>query len=157
MPLRETGLKYFRFVMILKFLVDFIFQPRCLSCAANVAGRDGLCSDCFCRANFITEPSCRLCGHPFEFVLGEFGGKAKPSELVCRKCARDKPAFTAHRAVMLYDEVARSVILPLKHADDTKMARFMAKMMGARAASFISKIDVVAAVPIHFSRLLRRK
>ena len=139
--------------MLLKFISNFLFPPRCLSCERAVAAQDGLCGECFAGAQLISEPCCRLCGHPFELAFAP----VSKSILVCRRCQRLKPTFTAHRAVMLYSVAAKNIILPLKHADDTKMAKFMARMMSARAASFIDKVDVVMPVPIHFLRLLKRK
>jgi ComF family protein len=77
--------------------------------------------------------------------------------LACPKCLKRKPRFDRHISVMRYGEVARSIILPLKHGDKTQPAKFIARLMLARGRDLVDTCDIIMPVPIHFRRLLKRK
>ena len=81
---------------------------------------------CFGRTNFITAPFCVRCGVPFASV--EQGG----TEGRARAVGTHPPLFRQARAALRYDEQARRLILPLKHADRLELAPVLAPMM-ARA------------------------
>ena len=75
------------------------------------------------------------------------------------RCAAAAPArarYTPARAVLRYDDHSRDLILGFKHADRTKLAPTLAGWMARAGAALIEHADIIAPVPLHRLRLLRR-
>jgi ComF family protein len=66
-------------------------------------------------------------------------------------------AFDRARAACLYDETSRDPILKLKHGDRLDLAPMLAKWVSRAAWPLAEAADLVAPVPMHRWRLLRRK
>jgi ComF family protein len=58
---------------------------------------------------------------------------------------------------MRYDEGARPLILRFKHADRTEAAPAFARWMARSGAALLEDCDLIAPVPLHRWRLLRRR
>ena len=91
------------------------------------------------RIPFLDEPVCDGCGAPFEYDAGER----------CAACLARPRAFARARAACLYDEASRDLILKLKHADRTDLARLFARWIGRAADDLIDDADAVVPVPLH--------
>lgn len=108
-----------------------------------------LCPSCWERIDFLGQPMCHACGMPFEFDHG--------AETLCGVCARERPVFDHARAVMRYDDHSRDLILGFKYADRTFAAPAFARWMVRAAAGLIADAELVLPVPLHRSRLARRR
>src|SRR5579875_2754067 len=128
--------------------IDLILPPRCPCCGDDTSAHALLCAACFARMTFITEPVCRCCGVPFA---------AAAQGPVCVGCAAEPPRFAQARAALRYDEGARSLILPLKHADRVELAAVLAPWMARAGAAMLNQADVIVPVPLHRARLRRRR
>ena len=128
--------------------LDLILPPRCAACATDVTAHALLCAGCFARISFITDPVCRSCGVPFA---------AAAQGPVCTGCAAEPPRFAQARAALCYDDGARSLILPLKHADRVELAAVLAPWMARAGAAMLNQADVIVPVPLHRARLRRRR
>ena len=133
-------------------LLDLVFPPRPL----DEGGRDleavqqvGLSASAWSKARFIDAPFCDGCGLPFEFDPG--------AGALCAACQARRPAFDRARAACLYDEHSRDLILKLKHADRTDLAPLFARWLARAIGDIAPEIDAVTPVPLHPSRLLRRR
>ncbi len=102
-----------------------------------------LCAACFRGLTFVTAPLCRCCGVPFAHA-----GQADARGF-CPGCAARPPAFAAARAALRYDDGARRLILPLKHADRTELAAPLAGQMLRAGAALLRRADLVVPVPAH--------
>lgn len=132
----------------LAFCLDVLMPPRCFLCGQLVSYKSGLCPDCYMQIKYISpKASCPLCGRPYEVT----------TRAVCTHCLSHKPKYTSARAVMVYDEVSKRLILPFKHADRTDMAPFLAQQLLTFGKEQIDKCDTIMAVPLHPSRLRHRK
>ena len=131
--------------------LDALLPPHCLSCEAPVARQGTQCADCFRQLNRITAPFCAHCGVPFLHA-----GQAGPGGL-CPNCLARPPAFAVARAALRYDEGAQRLILPFKHADRTELAPALGAMMAQSGAALLARADLLAPVPLHWRRLLRRR
>ncbi|HEV2364930.1 MAG TPA: ComF family protein [Caulobacteraceae bacterium] len=132
--------------------VDLVLPPRPLDGAPGRAApvlADGLTSQAWANIRFIDPPVCDACGVPFEYDLG--------GASLCPACAALRPAFDRARAACLYDEASRDLILQLKHADRTELARLFAAWITRAAADLIADADAVTPVPLHRWRLLKRR
>ena len=132
-----------------RLALDALLPPQCL-CCGEVVGEPGvLCPTCWERIDFITEPLCACCGAPFELSLGP--------DALCGGCIRESPGFARARAVFVYADPAKALILRFKHADRTDMAPAFAHWMSRAGAELIAEADLIAPVPLHWTRLLRRR
>lgn len=129
--------------------LDALLPPRCLACGTQVVEPGALCADCFGGVEFLSEPVCASCGDPFELPM-------KPGAL-CAGCISDPPPWRHARAVFRYDGVARDLILRFKHADRTETAPAFARWMLRVARPMIERADLIAPVPLHRGRLMKRR
>jgi ComF family protein len=132
-------------------IVDLALPPRCAACDNAVEAQGQLCGDCFGRTHFIGPPYCARCGVPFASA-GQGGAGA-----LCPACQERPPIFGTARAALRYDEQARRLILPLKHADRVELAAVLAPMMARAGATLLDRADVLVPVPLHRRRLYQRK
>ena len=139
-------------VNFLKFILNFIFPPHCLVCNKNLFSNDGLCNDCLEQLQFITKPFCNCCGYPFDLqeyeVLNTF---------LCSKCLKKHYKFDKARSVVCYNDMSKNIILPFKHADKTRYKNFIANLLIKTGTELLKDTDIIIPVPIHFTRLLKRK
>ncbi len=129
--------------------VDALLPPRCLNCGEEVADPGALCAECWRRLSFLESPFCSCCGHPFGHEIGPNG--------LCGACAAARPAFRRARAALRYEESCRDLILRFKHADRIDAAPAFARWMRRAGVELIQDCDLIAPVPLHWRRLLRRR
>ena len=130
-------------------LVNTIFPPRCLACTEPTDQPHGLCPACWRDTHFIAGTVCRSCGVP---LVGEAG-----AEDVCESCARHPPAWDRGAAAVIYGGAGRKVVLALKHGDRLDMVRPLAGWMASAGRGLLAEADVIAPVPLHWRRLVRRR
>ncbi|WP_435165070.1 ComF family protein [Falsirhodobacter sp. 1013] len=126
--------------------VRLFYPPTCL-CCNEVIGSDGLCGACWRDTPFISGSVCDRCGAP---ALGEEAG-------VCDDCRTLQPPWGKGRAALTYGENARRMILALKHGDRQDLARPAGRWMARAAEPILTAGMIVAPVPLHWLRLLRRR
>jgi ComF family protein len=131
-----------------KVLLDLLFPPLCIGCRAPVANW-GFCAGCWSALAFLDGPACTCCGLPFPVAL--------EGENLCAACLSKPPAFDRARAIFAYDENSRGAVLALKHADRLDLVPGFARWLGRAGHSLISQGDLVVPVPLHRSRLWRRR
>jgi len=132
-------------------VLDCLLPPRCPSCGMLVHGPQRLCPDCFGSLTFIADPACLRCGLPFE-TNGEAGRLR-----LCATCLAHPPSFARARAALTYDEPARRLLLPFKHADRTELAGLLAMLMHRAGAPLLAEADLLVPVPLHRHRLVQRR
>jgi ComF family protein len=130
-------------------VLDVLLPPRCLACDAAVDRPGNLCAQCFSRFAFITRPYCQVCCLPFETAVAE-------DDLICGACMKDRPAFNTSRAVFVYRDTGRDLVLKLKHADRTDAASHLAQWLQRAGADVLPKADCIVPVPLHWRRLWLR-
>jgi ComF family protein len=131
--------------------LDALLPPRCVACEAMVAVQGQFCGACFATISFITAPLCVRCGVPFASA-----DQAGADEL-CPGCQEHPPLFRQARGALRYSDMARRLILPLKHADRTEMGAILAPMMQRAGAALLARADVLVPVPLHRRRLMARR
>ncbi len=131
-----------------QMLLDALMPPQCMACGASVGAPGSLCPRCFSDFNFIVPPLCQACGVPLDTFVAD--------DLMCGACIREAPTFQRARAVFLYDDVSRPLILKLKHSDRTDAAVHLARWMARSGADLIQNSDLIIPVPLHRLRLFMR-
>ena len=128
-----------------------VYPPRCLCCGGLVETEFGLCATCWREAAFITGLVCDLCGTPLP-------GEVQPTEVVhCDDCMTIARPWTRGRATFLYRDTARKLVLALKHGDRLDIAKPAASWMAQAARPMLLPDMLVAPVPLHWMRLLKRR
>jgi ComF family protein len=130
-------------------VVDGILPPRCLACGTIVDEPDALCGPCWAAMTFFAPPWCAVCGLPFPHPMGD--------DAICADCARDRSSWDRARAVLRYDKHSRRLVLALKHADRTHLARALGGWMRRAGAEVLDGADLVLPVPLHWTRLFARR
>jgi ComF family protein len=127
-----------------------IYPATCLSCDALIQEQHGLCGECRSDIDFVAGAVCDCCGVP---VMGGDHGVAE----ICDDCLTTKRAWTRGRTALIYGGVARSLILGLKHGDRMDVVGPAARWMARAAAPIVAPDMLVAPVPLHWRRMVKRR
>lgn len=130
--------------------LGLLFPPRCLLCGGLVQSTGGLCPTCWAGTAFLAGLCCDGCGVP---LIGPDPG----IPVRCDDCRDRHPPWRSGRAVLRYSGDGRKLVLALKHGDRTDLVPGMARWMAARGAGLIGSDTLIAPVPLHWSRLLKRR
>ena len=130
-------------------LLDLVYPPVCLACAAPVAAADTLCPACFVQLRPITAPLCPVLGLPFAVSMG-------PGAISAEAMA-EPPPFQRARAAVVYGEVPKAIVAKLKYGDRPELARFCARLMAGAGHALWRDAPVLVPVPLHRSRLRERR
>lgn len=136
-----------------RIALDAVLPPQCLACGASVAEPRTLCAKCWAGMVWLGPPLCACCGLPFEYAP-ELPGEGR---LLCGACIGDPPAFDRARAVFVYDDASRALILGFKHADRTHGAPAFAQWLARAGGALVDQADIIAPVPLHWTRLALRR
>ncbi len=132
-----------------KKILEIIFPSHCLYCEKIISAEGLFCSDCWQKLQFITEPKCKICAHPFDFKVSD--------DLTCASCLSDPPAYDKTITVFRYNEIIKKIISQFKYRDTTYIAKKLAKFLFHRSRAELTNIDLIVAVPLHKKRLRQRK
>ena len=130
-------------------LVAFVYPPACLACGKAIGTPHGLCAECWTGLRFIERPYCERLGTPFAVDHG--------LSLVSPAAIADPPVYARARAVVRYDDTARTLVQRLKYADRLDTARALGAMLVRAGGELAQDCDLVVPVPLHRSRLWWRR
>jgi ComF family protein len=133
---------------LLRRLVDLVLPPVCLSCKRPVAAT-GLCPACWGELAFIERPYCERLGIPFAY---DIGAGALSAEAIATP-----PVYDRARAAVLYLGPAPDLVGGLKYRDRTELAPLIGRLTARAARDLVAGADLVVPVPLHRSRLVRRR
>ena len=136
--------------MGMQALLHLIYPPQCLTCEARVTTDFGLCGACWRETPFITGLVCCKCGTPLP-------GQDEGAEVLCDDCLTIARPWAAGRAALLYQDNGRALVLALKHGDRLDLVKPAAQWLQAAAGPMLRRDMLVAPVPLHWRRLLRRR
>ena len=140
---------------ILRFFINLILPPRCLKCGKVLSEHNGLCPQCFNKIDFISEPYCYICGHPFSNLSNTKSGVKQ----ICGNCAKEKKhLFKMQRSAFVYDENSKNLIIDFKFHDKTSSAEVLANMLFVAGKDIWEENpDFLIPIPMHKKRLLKRR
>lgn len=124
-------------------LKDIVLPARCICCSEYVE-RVGLCDSCWREVKWISEPKCKVCGQPLE-------------DESCKYCTADKNYFDRAVSVMVYERLARHLVIGFKDNDATLYAPIFAQWINRIIQEFLDEIDIMIPVPVTKKRRLFRK
>lgn len=130
--------------------VSLVYPPRCLTCGDTVDSDFGLCSTCWRDTSFVGGVACDLCGVPLP-------GDTSDDVLTCDDCMRNPRPWEKGRAAILYRDNGKRLVLALKHGDRQEIARPAALWMAQAIADIPKENLLIAPIPLHWTRLLKRR
>jgi predicted amidophosphoribosyltransferase len=139
---RATGFAY--------SLSRAIYPPQCLTCDTLVEEEGALCATCWPQTPFIFGLCCDSCGTPLP-------GVASAGPAHCDECLTLARPWEQGRAAMLYGDKARHILLGLKYHDRLDYVGPAGRWMARIAAPIIQPNTLVAPIPLHWLRLLKRR
>jgi predicted amidophosphoribosyltransferase len=141
----------------MKGALRLLYPPQCVACGAPVAngGEDPgqLCPACFPETRFVTGAVCARCGVP----LPDDGTGAGDPWLCCDDCLSIARPWQNGRAALVYSGAGRRLVLALKHGDRPDLAPALAAWLARAAAPLMQPDMIVAPIPLHLRRLLKRR
>ena len=136
--------------MGLQAVLHMVYPPQCLTCGALVTSDFGLCGPCWRDTPFITGLICNHCGTP---LPGEDTGQPE----LCDDCLTIARPWGQGRAALLYKDNARHMVLALKHGDRLDLVRPAAKWLLNAARPMLQPDMLVAPIPLHWLRMVKRR
>lgn len=131
-------------------VLRLLYPSRCLGCGDLVEGDFGLCGPCWRDTPFLGDVVCDACGVPLP-------GQSDGHRLVCDGCLQAPHVWDQGRAALQYAAGGRKVVLALKHGDRQDIVRPASGWMARAAAPLVAPGMIVAPVPLHRLRLLKRR
>ncbi|MDD7970695.1 ComF family protein [Roseinatronobacter alkalisoli] len=132
-------------------MLHAIYPPQCMTCDTLVEEPGALCPVCWRETGFIFGSCCDLCGTPLP------GDVTDQISAICDDCLTIARPWEQGRAVMVYGDKARQILLGLKYHDRLDHAPVAAKWMSRAAQPLLQPDMLVAPVPLHWLRLLKRR
>ncbi len=135
---------------VLQRAVSVVYPDQCVLCRELVERPGGLCPACWRDVPFVQGHACDACGIP---LPGESDGIADH----CDDCLERQRPWTRGRAAFVYRDAGRRLVLALKHGDRPDLAVPAADWLSKAIAPIAGSDAVLVPVPVHWSRLLRRR
>lgn len=136
--------------MGLQAMLRLVYPPQCLGCDELVTSDFGLCGPCWRDTPFIAGLVCDACGIP---LPGDDSG----SPVHCDDCLTLARPWAQGRAALLYKDNGRKMVLQLKHGDRLDLAKPAGAWLFRAAKPLLRPDTLIAPVPLHWLRLLRRR
>ncbi len=133
----------------LRYLGDLILPPICVVCHDPLDAHNALCPRCWSGLQFIRPPLCDRLGLPMPYDAGD--------RAVSSMALRHPPLYDRARAALTFDGVARDLVHAFKYADRHEAVPLFARWMSDAGRGLIAQADVIAPVPLHPWRLVRRR
>ena len=129
-----------------RMLFDRLLPHHCPSCQSFVEGR-GLCPACWKDLEMITAPYCIACGRPMPH---------EQFDQLCIPCYKRPFLATPIRAALRYNDAAKQLILPFKHADRLDYVTVIARILLPLFLMLLDEADFIMPVPLHRRRYFAR-
>jgi len=133
----------------LSYLADLVLPPLCVACHDPLDRHNALCPRCWSGLRFIRAPLCNRLGIPLPYDAGD--------QPVSSTALRHPPLYDRARAALAFDGVARDLVHAFKYADRHEAVPLFTRWMSDAGRTLIAEADVIAPVPLHPWRLVRRR
>lgn len=137
-------------VALTRSLTSALYPPSCLACREPTEGEHGLCGACWREAAFPGALVCDLCG-------AALPGDNPGEPVTCDDCLAAPRPWSRGRAALAYAGTGRALALALKHGDRTDLAKPLGRWLARAARPLLEESHVLVPVPLHWTRLARRR
>lgn len=131
-------------------LLRALYPPQCMTCDTLVEDEGALCPKCWAQTPFILGTCCDSCGLPLP-------GTDSTGPVHCDDCLTLARPWEQGRAALLYGGRARQILLGLKYGDRQDHVGPAARWMARACAPILQPGMLVAPIPLHWKRFLRRR
>lgn len=131
-------------------LLRAIYVPHCLVCQKVVQDEFRLCSECWRGFEFLGDRVCDTCGID---IIGATLDKVN----YCETCTHLERAWARGRSALKYSHVSARFMQALKYGGREDLFKPAALWMLPYARLLVKNDTVIVPVPLHWSRLLRRR
>ena len=131
----------------IKVIIDLIFPKKCIICDKHDCQNE-ICTECWVKIKFISQPSCFICSTPFLYE--------EEKEAICAPCIVNKPNYDRAIAILEYDDASKKIIHKFKYNDQLHILNYIVNLMTNIGKEIFNNIDMIAPVPIHKYKLLKR-
>lgn len=135
------------FKTALTLIMDTIYPHRCPSCKKIVELDSVFCLDCWKKLQFITKPTCSICGTPLQF------NTLLDNNIICAKCLSKKPYYSKAISCFIYNKTISKAIFEFKFYQRMFLSKFFAKFIYAKIKEYLKDIDYIIPVPLSLKRL----
>ncbi|MEM1275689.1 MAG: ComF family protein [Pseudomonadota bacterium] len=132
-------------------LLDLLLPPTCPVTGTEVTRQGALSPEAWIDLAFLTGPRCAGCGQEVP------GLTEAEHDFRCDTCRRYDHPWQRGRAAFRYEGTGRRLILSLKHGDRLDLVPSIARWMHAAGPELVAEADLVAPIPLHWSRMLKRR
>ena len=132
---------------MLNFLTNLLFPAQCVICSSYEAQTD-ICTKCWEKLTFITKPYCASCCYPFAYE--------NDIDAICGHCISNKPNYEKAISILKYDNHSKALIHKFKYQDQLHILDYFTRLMLNMGKELIKQADIIAPVPMHKYKLLKR-
>ena len=132
---------------IFQKILNFLLPPHCPICGKQIWDHHAVCGECFGKLHFISGAICQKCGKPLPYKEAQ----------VCASCLKKPPIYNRAISILKYNETSKALILPFKHADNIELTPLLSQWMSRKGKDLILECDCIIPVPLHITRLFKRK
>lgn len=129
--------------------LDVLLPPRCIGTGEIVSTPGTVSAEFWQQLSFIEAPYCSVCGLPFDMPM--LAGS------LCASCIDHPPRFDQARAAVVYNDASRKLILAFKYGDRLNAVITFIPWLKRAGATLTASADVLVPVPLHKSRLWKRR
>lgn len=142
----------------IKAALRVIYPSQCPGCGTPVAtdpdDDSPLCPDCWRETRFITGTCCIRCGAP---LADDGDASSIEVDLHCDDCLTTARPWHRGRAALVYSGAGRRMVMAFKHGDRPDLAPVMGRWLTRAALPLYQPDMVVAPIPLHLLRLMKRR
>lgn len=130
-------------------VTNLVMPPVCLSCYSPLLEHHTVCAECWSGITFIQSPVCDRLGLPLPYDVGDV--------MVSAAAVADPPLYDRARAIGIYSGTLKKLIHDFKFRDRQELRCLLARWLFTAGAPFWPDADFVVPVPLHRTRLLKRR
>lgn len=130
-------------------LTKLIYPPKCLRCKASITNEEVLCQDCLSLIIKNHPPFCKNCGRSIS-----------NDKISCKKCLGEDFIFEQAWGVCRYRGAIKDCIHLFKYGGKKRINKIFKALLNEFVRDYhlpLEKIDLVAPIPLHKSRLRERE
>ncbi|MGB0844301.1 MAG: double zinc ribbon domain-containing protein [Alphaproteobacteria bacterium] len=132
-------------------VADLLYPPHCPMCNEPAMALHRLCDACWPKLEQHLPPFCDCCAEALPAAPTGYAGP-----LMCGDCLDREPAFDRLRAPLVYSPSVRPLVLAFKRFGQDGLVNLFQPHLQRTAAELLANTDLVAPVPLHWSRLWKR-
>jgi ComF family protein len=135
---------------LLQSAVRWIYPAECSGCHDLMSEEFGFCGKCWSELGVIIGLACHFCGAPLK-------GQSDGGIEVCDHCLSYPRPWVRGASATRYGGLSRTLVLALKYADRTELARSFSGILASKLASLDVQDPLLVPIPLFWKRRWSRR